>query len=92
MVKKMRKASAVFITLILIFVLLVGVKDLPEFGNINNPTNNILSQTYLENTVLETGSLNIVSGIILDYRALDTLMEATVLFSGLIVIMLLFKS
>ncbi len=87
----MRKISAIFITVMLILILLIGVNDLPEFGNENNPTNNILSKTYLENTTKETGALNIVTGIILDYRALDTLMEATVLFSGLTVIMLLFK-
>jgi multicomponent Na+:H+ antiporter subunit B len=87
----MRKISAVIITLLLILVLLIGVEDLPPFGKISNPTNNILSRTYLEKTVEETGSLNIVTGIILDYRALDTLMEATVIFSGFIVITLLFK-
>ena len=87
----MRKISAVFITIILILVLLIGVNDLPEFGNENNPSNNVLSKTYLENTTKETGALNIVTGIILDYRALDTLMEATVLFTGVTVIMLLFK-
>ncbi len=88
----MRKISAVLITILLIVVLLIGVEDLPEFGKISNPTNNVLSRTYLEKTVEETGSLNIVTGIILDYRALDTLMEATVIFSGFIVITLLFKN
>jgi len=88
----MRKISAVLITILLIVFLLIGVEDLPEFGKISNPTNNVLSRTYLEKTVEETGSLNIVTGIILDYRALDTLMEATVIFSGFIVITLLFKN
>ena len=88
----MRRISAIFITVMLILILLIGVNDLPEFGNENNPSNNILSKTYLSNTTKETGALNIVTGIILDYRALDTLMEATVLFSGVTVIMLLFKN
>jgi len=88
----MRKISATLITIILIFVLLIGVSDLPEFGKTNNPSNNILSRTYIENTTKETGAVNIVTGIILDYRALDTLMEATVLFSGVTVIILLFKA
>jgi len=46
----------------------------------------------LSQTTQETGSLNIITGIILDYRALDTLLEATVLFSGATVVLLLFKS
>ncbi|HCX03289.1 MAG: hypothetical protein H0S78_03975 [Tissierellales bacterium] len=88
----MRKVSAVLITIILIVILLIGVKDLPDFGGEENPSNNILSKTYLSQTTQETGSLNIITGIILDYRALDTLLEATVLFSGATVVLLLFKS
>jgi multicomponent Na+:H+ antiporter subunit B len=39
---------------------------------------------YLENGLQETGSANIVTSIILDYRAYDTLGEATVLFTAII--------
>ncbi len=56
------------------------VAEMPVFGDPDNPANNQVSQRYLEKTREETGSLNTVSAIITDYRAFDTLGEATVLF------------
>ena len=57
------------------------VAEMPVFGDQDNPAvNNQVSQRYLEKTREETGSLNTVSAIITDYRAFDTLGEATVLF------------
>ncbi len=57
-------------------------KALPEFGNPKMET----SQYYLENGrgATETGSANIVTSIILDYRAYDTLGEVTVLFTAIL--------
>jgi len=57
-----------------------GLKDLPEFGY---PIMRI-AQTYLKEGVMETGATNIVASVILDYRAFDTLGEATVLFTAVI--------
>ena len=87
----MRLASAITIAVLLIALLLSGVSELPPFGNPYNPDNNELSHSYLEKTTEETGSLNIVTAIVLDYRALDTFMEASVLFTGALIILLLFK-
>lgn len=42
------------------------------------------SQHYLENGIDETGSANIVTAILLDYRGYDTLGEATVLFCAVV--------
>ncbi|SHJ01168.1 multicomponent Na+:H+ antiporter subunit B [Dethiosulfatibacter aminovorans DSM 17477] len=87
----MRLASAIAIAVLLIALLLSGVSELPPFGNPYNPDNNELSHSYLERTTEETGALNIVTAIVLDYRALDTFMEASVLFTGALIILLLFK-
>jgi multicomponent Na+:H+ antiporter subunit B len=87
----MRLASAITIAILLIVLLLSGVSELPSFGNPYNPDNNELSHSYLEKATEETGSLNIVTAIVLDYRALDTFMEASVLFTGALIILLLFK-
>ena len=38
---------------------------------------------FLRNAQAQTGSNNVVSSIVFDYRGLDTLGEATVLFSAL---------
>ncbi len=56
------------------------VAEMPTFGSLDNPTFNEVPQRYLEQGVEETGAINIVSSVIIDYRAFDTLGEATVLF------------
>ncbi len=88
----MRKILAISLTLILIAILLLGVNELPEFGNEENPANNYVSKRYIEKGVEETGATNIVTGIILDYRAFDTFGEATVLFTGVIAVIIALKN
>ncbi|HKL11452.1 MAG TPA: hydrogen gas-evolving membrane-bound hydrogenase subunit E [Clostridia bacterium] len=82
----MRKVLSVALAIALIAILLFGVADLPTFGNAENPSNNEVSYRYLEKGVEETGAVNVVAGIILDYRAFDTFGEATVLFTALITV------
>jgi multisubunit Na+/H+ antiporter MnhB subunit len=53
-----------------------AVLDLPEFGNPLMP----VSGEYLLSGLEKTGAANIVASIILDFRAYDTLGEATVIF------------
>lgn len=88
----MKKLSAILITTSLIFILLLGVNELPQFGQSSNPANNEVAQYYLEKTTEETGAMNIVTGIILDYRAFDTFVEASVLFTASIVVLLVLKN
>lgn len=82
----MRKTVSILLAVALIVILLMGVAELPEFGNADNPSNNEVSERYLESGVEETGAVNVVSGIILDYRAFDTFGEATVLFTAVIAV------
>ena len=56
------------------------LKGLPEFGY---PTLKVAS-TYLKEGLSKTGATNLVSSVILDYRAYDTLGEATILFTAVI--------
>ncbi|MBS4022953.1 MAG: hypothetical protein KGZ79_11145 [Dethiobacter sp.] len=71
----------VFIFLAVIMVALVAtVLEMPTFGEPGNPTNNEVSERYIEKSIEETGALNVIASIITDYRAFDTLGEATVLF------------
>jgi multicomponent Na+:H+ antiporter subunit B len=50
-----------------------------------------VAQRYIEHGLEETGAINIVSGMILDYRAFDTLGESHVLFTALICVMILLR-
>lgn len=87
----MKKITAIFLTMIIIGILLIGVQELPKFGKANNPANNYVMEKYIEDGVKDTGALNIVTGIILDYRAFDTFAEATVLFTGAIAVLMVLK-
>ena len=63
-----------------LFVTAGCLKDLPEFGY---PILRVAS-TYLKEGLAKTGATNVVASVILDYRAFDTLGEATVLFAAVI--------
>lgn len=66
----------------LLFVLMLSVYLLPRFGDPNTPSNNGVAQRYIEDGLEETGAVNAVAGMILDYRAFDTFGESTVLFTA----------
>lgn len=71
--------SLVFIGLFLIFAY-YSLKELPQFGY---PIMRV-AENYIEKGVSETGATNLVSAIILNFRAYDTLGETTVLFTAII--------
>ena len=79
--------SVVLVALIS-FMLMLAVTEMPVYGNLDNPTNNIVYERYVNKSVEESGSTNIVANILLDYRGYDTLLESTVLFATVIAIML----
>lgn len=83
------KIMAVIFCLVLAAVLLITVSYLPRTGNAGNPDNNEVAQRYIEKGVQETGSLNIVSGMILTYRAFDTFGETNVLFIATCCVMIM---
>lgn len=87
----MKKIFAVILTGVLVGILLIGVKEIPQFGKAENPANNYVAQRYIEKGVEETGALNIVTGIILDYRSFDTFGEAMVLFTAAVAVVVVLK-
>lgn len=74
------RIMAAFLMAFLIWLLLWTVSCLPEFGDPDAPENNEVAERYIEKGLEETGAVNIVAGMILDYRAFDTFGESCVLF------------
>lgn len=72
-------SSLVFFGLFLVFAFM-AFQGLPKFGE---PLMKVSSK-YLEQSITQTGASNIVMGILLDYRAYDTLGEATVIFTAIL--------
>ncbi len=75
----------------MIAVLLLTVANLPPFGAADNPAHNEVMQRYLEKGMQETGAVNAVTGMILNYRAFDTFGETCVLFIAACCVMILLE-
>ncbi len=87
--EKVYPAAAVLLLLVMSACLLLCAVSLPRFGAADNPAHNEVMQRYLEQGMEETGAVNAVAGVILDYRAFDTLGESHVLFTALISVLIL---
>ena len=85
------RITAVVICLGIIWMLLQTAAFLPPLGNPGNPANNEVSRRYIEQGMQETGAVNIVAGMILDYRAFDTLGESNVLFIAACSVLILLR-
>ncbi|MCM1049510.1 MAG: hypothetical protein NC433_13920 [Clostridiales bacterium] len=93
-VKGFEKGYRIFSALFCVFLvvmLLIAVSNLPSYGHMENPVNNEVSARYIENGLQETGAVNIVTGMILDYRAFDTLGESHVLFIATCTVLILLR-
>ncbi len=71
--------SLIFIGVFLFFAHF-ALKELPDFGQ---PIMRV-AKNYIEIGQAKTGASNLVTSVILDFRAYDTLGEATVLFTAVI--------
>ncbi|MBQ9832836.1 MAG: hypothetical protein IJO48_03790 [Clostridia bacterium] len=83
------RITAVAVCLVVVSVLLYTVFNLPLFGSPNNPASNEVVERYVEKGLEETGAVNAVAGMILDYRAFDTFGESSVLFIAVGCVMML---
>ena len=72
-------AMAVVIAVLLVFSTATLLAIHP-FGKATLP----VAQHYLDNALKETGAANVVTSVVLDYRAYDTLGEATVIFVAIV--------
>ena len=72
--------------------LLYTVSALPPFGADSNPEENEVYTRYVEAGEEETGAVNTVAGMILDYRAFDTLGESNVLFIAVCSVLILLRA
>ena len=75
--------KAAFIGLpLLALLLLYGAGDLPAFNDPLSPASTHISPVYLENSVADTRTPNVVTAVLMDYRSFDTFIETIVIFTG----------
>jgi multicomponent Na+:H+ antiporter subunit B len=83
----MKKLYALGLVLLLALVLSINFFAVFNGSAVNG--NQGVSIHYINNGVSDTGAVNLVTGILFDYRAFDTLGEATVIFAAVSTISLL---
>ena len=66
-----------------VVLLLVAIQCFPDLPKFGEPMLRV-SQHYLDQGLKQTGATNLVTSVILDFRAFDTLGEVTVLFAAAI--------
>ena len=86
------KIVSVLCCVALITILLAAVSYLPPVGSANNPASNEVVEKYIEDGLQDTGAVNIVTGMILDYRAFDTFGESNVLFIATCTVLILLRN
>ena len=70
------------------YMLLLVVMEMPLYGNPENPHYNDVAERYIEKGVEESIGYNLVGNVLLDYRAFDTYLETTVIFSAVVAVAL----
>jgi len=74
--------SAVLALPALGLLLLYAADDLPAFGDPMSPASTHVAPFYLENALADTETPNVVTAVLMDYRALDTMLETAVIFTS----------
>jgi multicomponent Na+:H+ antiporter subunit B len=70
-------------------LLVYGVMALPPFGDPDAPPMQRVSPYYVENSYADMATPNVVAAVLADYRSLDTLVEAGVVFAAALACLLI---
>lgn len=92
MYRRLYPIFATVLATVMILFLFAAMIALPHTGSTQTPTLNELTDRYVADGMRETGAVNVVAGVILDYRAFDTLGESHVLYSAAIAVLMLLLS
>ena len=85
------KFFSVIFCVVLAAILVGTVNFMPLFADDSAPTANEVYEHYVGEGRDQTGAVNTVAGMILDYRAFDTLGESFVLFTATCAVLLLLE-
>ena len=83
-------AAVIFFAIVGTFLLFTALMMHP-FGNFHEENTPEMDDYIIDNTQNETGADNGVTAVVFDYRGFDTLGEATVLFTAVAGVILVFR-
>ena len=89
---RIRNLLFLLLALLAAYGLLIVVAELPPYGMPDNPVHNQVAKRYINEALDDTGVINMVTAIVLDYRAYDTMFETIVLFTATLAVVLTLKS
>jgi len=89
---KIRNLLIVLVVLLSTYGVLITIAELPPFGMPGNPVHNQVSERYIKDVLEDTGVPNMVTAIVLDYRACDTMFETIVLFTATLAVVVTLKT
>jgi multisubunit Na+/H+ antiporter MnhB subunit len=84
-----RQVTGLILLLVLVAFLVWGMQLIHPFGY---PDASNMDDYMIENAQEETGSNNVVTSVVFDYRGFDTLGEATILFTAVTGVLLLLRT
>lgn len=82
----MRILLSTLILLAISVLLILAVAEMPTFGDEEALAHQGIMSKIVGEAQFDTGANNVIASIILDYRAYDTLGEATVLFVAVVAV------
>ena len=88
---RIKNLLVLLIALLAITGSLLAVAELPPYGMEDNPIHNQVADRYINSSLDDTGVSNMVTSIVLDYRAYDTMFETIVLFVATLAVMITLK-
>lgn len=87
---KLLRTGAMVFVLLMMAVMFISAGSLPQIYDPHSAPSTHITDRYIEDAVAETGSPNMVTAVLADYRGYDTLGETTVIFTaGLATVLLL---
>ena len=86
------KSLHLVVTTVTGLLLILGSLDMPDTGDPRSPPATHVSPRYIESGLEETAVPNMVTAVLADYRAFDTLGEVTVIFTGAVAVLLILRS
>lgn len=89
---KIRNLLILIVAMLAVYGVLIAVAELPPYGMPDNPIHNQVSERYINGALDDTGVLNMVTAIVLDYRAYDTMFETIVLFTAALAVVITLKT
>lgn len=76
---------------VLFLVLSYNIIQMPGHSTKDAPAYNETAEYYLNESVNDTGAINVVAAVLADYRAFDTLGETIVLFISTVAVATILK-